>query len=105
MDVQPTFGFEELFSFVIGDMAKAICERKGETQAQQFARCQAAVHMIMGFLPRDVIEVMLAGHCVMLHEVMIVDVHGCLCGEVATARRTLVALNKAFNDNLDRLER
>ena len=56
MDTQPAFGFKELFAHVIGDMAKAICERNGETQQQQFLRSQAAAHMIMGFLPRDVIE-------------------------------------------------
>jgi len=65
--------------------------------------------MIMGFLPRDVIEVMLAGHCVMLHEVMTANVHDTLRGETGRVRRgpgsNLIGLNKAFNDNLDRLER
>jgi hypothetical protein len=65
--------------------------------------------MIMGFLPRDVIEVLFAGHCVMLHEVMTANVHDTLRGETGQVRRgsrsNLVALNKAFNDNLERLER
>jgi hypothetical protein len=105
MDEQPTFGFKDLLTLVVGDMAKATCERKGESQAQQFARSQAAIHMIMGLLPRDVTEVMLAGHCVMLHDVMTAEIHDALCTEAVTNKRTLIALNKAFNDNLDRLER
>jgi hypothetical protein len=105
LDTQPAFNFENLFRFALGDMAKAMSERTGETEAQQFARCQATAHLIMGFLPRDVIELMLAGHCVMLHETMKADIHDNLCGEAGTNRRTLIALNKAFNDDLDRLER
>ncbi|MGA3006119.1 MAG: hypothetical protein ABSE20_30875, partial [Acetobacteraceae bacterium] len=105
MDIELETGFEHLLTFAVTDMAKAVSVRRGETEARQFARCQAAVHMIMGFQPRDVIEVLLAGHCVMVHEVMTADVHDSLRGEAPSNRRTLVALNKAFNDNLDRLER
>ena len=105
MDIELETGFEHLLTFAVTDMAKAVSVRHGETEARQFARCQAAVHMIMGFQPRDVIEVLLAGHCVMVHEVMTADVHDSLRGEAPSNRRTLVALNKAFNDNLDRLER
>jgi hypothetical protein len=104
MDTPSTFGFQDLLTFAITDMAKAVSERN-ESEALQFARCQAAVHMIMGFWPRDAIEVLLAGHCVMLHEVMTADVHESLCGEPVGNRRSVVALNRAFNDNLDRLER
>jgi hypothetical protein len=105
MDTEPSFGFEHLVSFAVTEMATAVSVRYGESPAQQFARCQAAVHMVMGFQPRDATEVMLAGHCVMLHEVMTADIRDGLRGEAATNRRTLIALNKAFNDDLDRLER
>ena len=109
MDTQPAFGFKELFAHVIGDMAKAICERNGETQQQQFLRSQAAAHMIMGFLPRDVIEAILAGHCVMFHELMVDSIRDTLRGELDTMRRAtrsnIVAMDKAFGNNLTRLER
>jgi hypothetical protein len=109
MDTQAEFGFRQLFSHVVGDMAKAVCERKGESEQQQFARSQAAVHTIMSFLPRDVIEAMLAGHCVMFHAVMTDSIHETLRGEIDTMRRgtrsNIVALNKVFCGNLDRLER
>jgi hypothetical protein len=65
--------------------------------------------MILGFLPRDVIEAMLAGHCVMLHELMTANVRTDLRDDADPTRRgprsNVVGLNKAFNDNLDRLER
>jgi hypothetical protein len=109
MDPQPAFTFQDLFTCVVRDMAKAIVERDGDTLDQQFARSQVAAHMILGFLPRDVIETMLAGHCVMLHEAMTADVRVTLRGDVDPVRRgprsNVVRLNKAFNDNLDRLER
>jgi hypothetical protein len=105
----PEFGFNELFASVIGDIAKAVSERSGETAQQQFYRSQAAVHMIMGFLPRDVVEVLLAGHCVMLHATMLASVHDTLLGEADAMRRStrsaLIAMNKEFNGNLHHLER
>ncbi len=89
-------------------MAKAVSERDGEAQEQRFARSQAAAQMILGFLPRDVVEAMLAGHCVMLHEVMTANVRTTSRSDAEPTRRNrggnLVGLNKAFNDNLDRLE-
>lgn len=94
---------------MIGDMAKAVCERKGETKQQQFTRSQVVVDMILGLRPRDVLEAMLAGHSVMFHEVLVDSVHDTLRGELDTMRRgtrsNLVAMNKAFTANLDRLER
>jgi hypothetical protein len=109
MDQQPAFTFQDVFTHVIGDMAKAISERSDEAQDQQFVRSGTAVHMILGFLPRDVPEVMLAGHCVMLHEIMTANVHSTLCSDAEPRRRGadggVVGLNKAFNETLDRLER
>jgi hypothetical protein len=109
MACTPEFGCNELLASVIGEIAKAVGERSGETAQQQFARSQAAVHMIMGFLPRDVIEALLAGHCVMLHETMLASVHDTLLGEADAMRRStrsaLIAMNKEFNGNLGHLER
>lgn len=105
----PAFGFNDLFTHVVGEIAAAVCERSGETAQQQFARSQAAVHMTVGFLPRDVIETMLAGHCVMLHETMLASVHDTMLGEADAMRRStrsaIVAMNKEFNNNLGHLER
>jgi hypothetical protein len=63
----------------------------------------------MAFQPRNVIEAMIASHCVMLHEVIVDTVHSLLDGEDGPARRasrsSIVALDKAFGNNLARLDR
>jgi hypothetical protein len=103
----PAFGFQDLFNHVIGDMAKAVCHRNGESEERRYQRLQAAVQMIMGFMPRDVIEAMLAGHCVMFHELIVDSVRHTLLGEVDTMRRAtrggIVAMDKSFRGNLDQL--
>ena len=72
-------------------------------------RSQAAVHAIMGFLPCDAIEAILAGHRIMFHKTMTDSVRDTLRGEIDTARRgtraDIVAMDKAFSKNLTRLER
>jgi len=93
---------------IVGDMAKALSERKGETTQQQQVRTQATIYMIMGFLPRDVIETMLASHCVMFHELMLDCVRDGFCAEQDKVQRRrwseLIMLNKAFCRNLDELQ-
>jgi hypothetical protein len=109
MDAQPAFGFKQLFTHIVGDMARAISERVGETSQQQFTRTQAAVQMIMGFMPRDVMEAMVAGHCVMFHELMTDSFRNTMRGEMDSHRRAtrnnIIAQDKCFGVNLARLER
>jgi hypothetical protein len=109
MQAQPEFGFKQLLTHVIGDMARALSERSGEDKQHQATRTQSAVHTIMGFRPRDAIEAMLAGHCVMFHELMTDSTRGTLRGEMDNVRRAtrsnIVAMDRSFNASLDRLER
>jgi hypothetical protein len=109
MQTQPEFGFRELFSHIVGDMVQAISEREGESQQLRFVRAQAATHMIMDMSPRDGREAMLAGHCVMFHELMVINMHKTLSGKVdganQRARDNIVPLNKAFIASLDYLTR
>jgi hypothetical protein len=109
MDPQPAVGLRDLLTHVVGDIAKALCRREGETQQQRYDRTQAVAHTVMAFTPRDAIEAMLAGHCVMFHEMIVDSVHSTMGGEVMAKRRTtrgnIVAMDKAFGNNLDRLER
>ena len=108
MDTQPALGFTQVLTHIAGDIAKAVSERSGETPRQRNARSEAAVYMVLGFLPRDVIEAMVGGHCVLLHELMVDSVRHTLTGEMATTRRAtrggIVAMDKAFGANLTRLE-
>jgi hypothetical protein len=109
MDTQPEFGFRELFTHLLGDMAKAMSQRAGEPKERHFARTQAATHTILAFSPRDSIELMIAGHCVMFHEMIVDSVGDTLRGEADPAHRaargTIAAMDKAFGNNLERLER
>ncbi len=109
MDTQSGFGFRQLLTHMVSDMVRAVSGRAGETAAEQFARTQAAAHMIMGFQPRDTIEAMLAGHCVMFHALLADSIHATLHGEQESHRRAtrknIVALDTCFGNNLARLER
>jgi hypothetical protein len=109
MDTQPAFGLQELLTHLVGGVAKAIGERHGESRQQQFDRTQAAAHTVMAFMPRDAVEAMISGHCVMLHEMMVDSVRDTLRGEATPAHRAargrIVAMDKAFGNNLARLER
>jgi hypothetical protein len=100
---------KEVFTHVIGDMAKAVSERPGESASQQFIRTQVAVHMILGLRPRDVVELMVSGLGVMLHAVVTESIRDSLQGQASVtrygARPGVVSLNKAFQMNIDRLAR
>jgi hypothetical protein len=109
MEPTPDFGFKDLFAHIIGDMARAVSTRDGENQQQQLTRSHAAVQTVLHFTPRDAIEAMLAGHCMMFHEAIVDSIRHTLRGEQDTLRRgtrsNLVALDKCFGDNLARIER
>jgi hypothetical protein len=97
----------ELLTHGIRDVVEAISHRPGETKEQASMRARAATHMILGLAPRGVIEVMLAGHAVMLHALMTDSVRRSLRGETDTkrtgTRAEILAINKAFHVNLDKL--
>src|SRR5258708_66718 len=109
MDPIPTFGLKQLLTHIIGDAAKAVSERSGESQSQQIARSQATVYAIMTFRPRDAIEAMLAGHCVMFHEMIVDSVRTTLRDEAPASRHatrsSIATMDKAFGNNLAWLER
>jgi hypothetical protein len=109
MTAQPTFSLIDNLTQVVGGIARAVCRRPGEAQPQQMVRSQTAAHTVMEFQPRDSIEAMIAGHCVMFHEMIVDSVHTTLGGELVENQRatrgTIVAMDKAFGNNLTRLER
>src|SRR3954447_9783972 len=102
-------GLKELLTHVIGDIAKALSERNGESRDQQIGRLQAATYAIMAFSPNDPIQLILAGHCVMFHALIVDSVRATLSGQPEATRRAtrsgIVAMNRAFANNLARLER
>jgi hypothetical protein len=109
MDTQALPGRQQLLSHLVGDMAHALCQRRDEPQARQVTRAQAAAESILAFMPGDAVEAMIAGHCVMLHELIVDTVQTALSGEPDASHRatrnSILAMDKAFGANLARLER
>src|SRR4051812_6032214 len=109
MQTQRQLSVTEVFSHVAGDVARSVSQRGGETKEDEIRRSQVAVHAIMGFLPGDIIEAMLAGHCLMLHELMLDTIRTMFRGEIDSnpraTRNGIVAMDRAFGNNLARLER
>jgi hypothetical protein len=109
MQTQSPLGPDEHLAHIIGDIANAVSERAGEPLERRRLRAEAAALTIGAFAPRDVIEVMIAGHCVLFHELIVDAVPDALRGETEVTRRTaqrgLVAMDRAFGNNLTRLER
>jgi hypothetical protein len=107
MDTAPTYGLQELLTHVVGDMARSVAVRVGESEQQRLARAHYAAQTILAFLPTDAIEAMIAGHCVMFHEMIVDTVQTALRGEMDATRRatrnSIVAMDKAFGNNLIRL--
>ena len=102
MSAVPAFGFEQLFTHVIGEMARAMADRPEDTPDQRAHYMNAAIHTIMSFLPRDVMEAILAGHCVMFHDVLVRAFQEIArTGLVAPkGKGSVFDLNKAFLANL-----
>jgi hypothetical protein len=109
MDTQPHLGPQDLLTHVVSDVAEAVSARDGETRQRQDNRQQAAASTILSFMPRDAVEAMLAGHCVMFHALIVDSVHVTLRDEAPSTRRAtragIAAMDKAFGDNLARLAR
>jgi len=103
------FSVQNVCFHIISDMAKAVSERAGEGQQTQYTRAGVAAAMIADLNPQDTLQAMLAGHCVMFHELLNDSVQDTLRGEKDARRRgtrgNIVAMNHAFHANLNCLER
>ena len=108
MDTQPLSGAEQLLSHIIGNMAYTLSQREDKPEARQLARGQMAAQTILAFLPVDAVEAMIAGQCVMFHEMIVDSTQTTLRGEPDATRRAtrsgIVAMDKAFGANLLRLK-
>ena len=109
MPTQQELSVKDAVTHAIDDMAKAISERPGDGNQDQSIRARVATMMIEEFNPRNVVQVILAGHCVMFHAVMTASIRDTLRGDLETMRHAtrsnIVAMNKSFHMNLDRLDR
>ena len=105
MDATSAPAIDDVIAHIVGDVAEAVSTRLGETQQQQADRAQTAELAIMTLQPRNAVEAMIAGRCVMLHDVMVHCVRGLLRGEAAATNSNILAMDKAIANNLLRLER
>ncbi len=104
MQATQDMNFQDHFTHVIGEMAEAIAVRPNEDDAKRRRRAAAAVRSIMSYRPRDATEVMLAGHAVMYHEVIVDNIQRSLRGEPDQARRAtranIAAMDRAYLSSL-----
>jgi hypothetical protein len=109
METQQAYTLKDLLTEIVGGIAKAVSDRDGQPRQQHENRIRAASYMVMAFSPRDAIEAMIAGQCVMMHEMMVDSVHKTLRSEEENFRRPtragIVAMDRAFGANLARLDR
>jgi len=109
MESQTSLGLDEVLAHIAGGIASAVSERAGEPPEMRRVRARAAALAIQTFAPRDAIEAMIAGHCVLFHELIVDAVPDALRGGTETTRRAtrsnIVAMDRAFGNNLTRLER
>jgi hypothetical protein len=96
---------EDVIAHIVADAADAVSCRSGESQQMQNDRVQAATAAIMTFRPRDVVEAMIASHCVMFHEVLVDSVGRLFRGEQTVSRSNILATDKAIGSDLLQLER
>src|SRR4051794_538710 len=108
MDTQPALGPTALLTYAVAEIAQSLGNRPGESQQRASDRREAAAGQILAFQPRDVVEAMIAGHCVMFHEMIVETVQRRLRGDAPAIRRAqesgVVAMDRAFGGNLARLE-
>ncbi len=104
MDTAP----HDLIAAIAGQAAEAVSRRAGESPQCRDDRTRAAMDALQAFAPGDAVEAMLASHCLMLHELIVAEVNNALSDEDPVARRatrnSVVAMDKAFGNNLIRLQ-
>jgi hypothetical protein len=110
MQTQPTAAPTSLLTQIVAGVAQALSARAGESvcesTGEHAGRTRIAAATIMDFAPRDTVEAMLAGHCVMFHHLIVEDVEVMRRGEQGRVTRAgIVAMDRAFGANLTRLAR
>jgi hypothetical protein len=81
-------------------VARAICDRPGESPAQRESRTHQMVHSVTGLTPRDELEYMLSSLVVGHFNLILDSLHEVFAGQTeamkARTKSTIVALDRAF---------
>jgi hypothetical protein len=72
MTPEPDFGFEQTAKELILGIVDTVADIPGLTKEQRFLKRQTTVSSVMAFRPRDPLQIMLAGHCV-IYDAMLRD--------------------------------
>ena len=109
MTPDTTLGFEQVAIELVRGIADAVADRPGLTEAQRSVSQQTTVYSVMGLQPRDPVEIMLAGHCVIYDHMLRDGARDLLRGQdeqiKLRARPGTLASGKMFLSSLDMLLR
>jgi hypothetical protein len=103
------FHVANLVAPAVDSAVRAVSDRGNQTEAQRAAKAHDAETLIMSFLPRDGIELILAGQVVMFNELLADGARDVLRGMIDTQKQrslsTLVALGRVALGHVDRLDK
>jgi hypothetical protein len=109
MQAAATMSTESLVADLLRGIVEAVADRPGETEARRFDRQQTAAFSVMGFRPRDAVEIMVSGQCVMFNHVLADGTRDLLRAEMEAIRLRirpqLTAMGNTFLKHLAQLTR
>jgi hypothetical protein len=108
MNTDTGFTFQTAMSEITREVIETVADRPGDSPARRVARHQMTAWSILSFLPRDPVETMLAGQCVIFDHLLRDGVRDTLRGQhqdiKLRTRPQHVASAKMFLANLDKFE-
>lgn len=108
MTTDTGFTFQAAMGEICKGVIETVAERPGESDAKRFIRQQTAVYAVMSFMPRDPLETMLAGHCVIFDHLLRDGARDSLRGQPEEiklrARPQINASGKMFLAHLDKFK-
>ncbi len=109
MTPDPGFGIEQCMTELIRGIIDTVADLPGLTPDQRFIKHQTAAFSLMAFHPRDAVETMLAGHCVIYDHLLRDGAHDLVRGPAEPsqlgARPGTLATGKMFLNTLNTLIR
>jgi hypothetical protein len=108
MHTESGFAMLTAMGEITREVIETVAGQPGDTPARRLARQQTAASTMASFMPRDPVETMVAGHCVIFDRLLRDSVHDTLCGQPIEmklrTRNQSHASGKMFLALLDKLE-
>ncbi|MGA3005515.1 MAG: hypothetical protein ABSE20_27745 [Acetobacteraceae bacterium] len=96
MHTETGFTIMNAISEITQEVIETVADRPGDSPAKRFARQQSTAWTMMSFLPRDPVEAMLAGHCVVFDNLLRDTARDALCGQPMELKRRTRSQSQAF---------